>query len=145
MMMMIALKDRVERRRSKERRNGGRVIGGRGKMQRSRVGGKGGRMIEGEGRGTKGPRSYTCRSEEEEVEKDAKMKMNGKMRRRKRRRRKTSSVKTWMAEESVFVSMFVAVRTCTSTRPEYPPTQIIPLFTKKIDAQHDCFNQNNSF
>jgi len=31
--------------RSKERRNGGRMLGGRGKMERSRVGGKGGRMI----------------------------------------------------------------------------------------------------
>jgi len=29
----------------KERRNGGRAIGGRGKMGRSRVGGEGGRMI----------------------------------------------------------------------------------------------------
>ena len=29
----------------KERRNGGRAIGGRGKMGRSRVGGKGGRTI----------------------------------------------------------------------------------------------------
>ena len=29
----------------KKRRNGGRVMGGRGKMGRSRVGGKGGRMI----------------------------------------------------------------------------------------------------
>jgi len=35
-------KEGVER--SKERRNGGRAIGGRGKMGRSRVGGKGGRM-----------------------------------------------------------------------------------------------------
>jgi len=35
----------------KERRNGGRVIGGRGKMGRSRVGGKGGRMIRGRGTG----------------------------------------------------------------------------------------------
>jgi len=31
--------------RSKERRNGGRVIGGRGKVGRSRVGGEGGRMM----------------------------------------------------------------------------------------------------
>jgi len=31
--------------RIKERRNGGRVIGGRGKMGRSRVGGKGGRTM----------------------------------------------------------------------------------------------------
>jgi len=36
-------KEGVER--VKERRNGGRVIGGRGKMGRSRVGGKGGRTI----------------------------------------------------------------------------------------------------
>jgi len=35
----------------KERRNGGRVIGRRGKMGRSRVGGKGGRMIRGRGTG----------------------------------------------------------------------------------------------
>jgi len=38
-----AEKEGVER--SKERRNGGRAIGGRGKMGRSRVGGKGKRMI----------------------------------------------------------------------------------------------------
>jgi len=38
-----AEKEEVER--IKERRNAGRVIGGRGKMERSRVGGKGGRMI----------------------------------------------------------------------------------------------------
>jgi len=31
--------------RSKERRNGRRVIGGRGKMARSVVGGKGGRIL----------------------------------------------------------------------------------------------------
>jgi len=31
--------------RIKERRNGGRAIGGRGKMGRSRVGGKGGRTV----------------------------------------------------------------------------------------------------
>jgi len=38
-----AEKEGVER--IKERRNGGRAIGGRGKMGRSRVGGKGGRTI----------------------------------------------------------------------------------------------------
>jgi len=38
-----AEKEGVER--SKERRNGVRAIGGRGKMERSRVGGEGGRMI----------------------------------------------------------------------------------------------------
>ena len=38
-----AEKEGVER--IKERRNAGRAIGGRGKMGRSRVGGKGGRMI----------------------------------------------------------------------------------------------------
>ena len=38
-----AEKEGVER--VKERRNAGRVIGGRGKMGRSRVGGKGWRMI----------------------------------------------------------------------------------------------------
>jgi len=32
-----------------ERRNGGRVIGGRGKIGRSTVGGKSGRMIRGRG------------------------------------------------------------------------------------------------
>ena len=32
-------------KRIKERRNGGRTIGGRGEMGRSRVGEKGGRMI----------------------------------------------------------------------------------------------------
>jgi len=45
-----AEKEGVER--IKERRNGGgRVIGGRGKMRRSRVGGKGGRTIRGRGAG----------------------------------------------------------------------------------------------
>ena len=38
-----AEKEGVER--IKERRNGGSAIGGRGKMGRSRVGGKGGRTI----------------------------------------------------------------------------------------------------
>jgi len=38
-----AEKEGVER--IKERRNAGRAIGGRGKMGRSRVGGKGGRTI----------------------------------------------------------------------------------------------------
>jgi len=33
----------------KERRNGGRVIGGRGKIRRSTVGGDSGRMIRGRG------------------------------------------------------------------------------------------------
>jgi len=33
----------------KERRNGGRVIGGRGKMRRSTVGGESGRMVRGRG------------------------------------------------------------------------------------------------
>jgi len=41
--LTYAEKEGVER--SKERRNGGRAIGGRGEMERSRVGGKGGRMI----------------------------------------------------------------------------------------------------
>jgi len=36
--------EKVGVERSKERKNGGRAIGGRGKMGRSRVGGKGGRM-----------------------------------------------------------------------------------------------------
>jgi len=35
----------------KQRRNGGRVIGGRGKMGRSTVGGESGRMIRGRGTG----------------------------------------------------------------------------------------------
>jgi len=43
-----AEKEGVERIR--ERRNGGRVIGGRGKIGRNRGGGKGGRRYQGEGR-----------------------------------------------------------------------------------------------
>ena len=38
-------------KRIKERRNGGRVIGGRGKMGRSTVGGESGRIIRGRGTG----------------------------------------------------------------------------------------------
>jgi len=41
--LTYAEKEGVER--SKESRNGGRVIGGRGKMERGWVGVKGGRMI----------------------------------------------------------------------------------------------------
>ena len=50
------LDSRMQRRREwsprgKENRNGGRVIGGRGKMGRSTVGGESGRMIRGRGTG----------------------------------------------------------------------------------------------
>jgi len=45
-----AKKEGVER--GKERRNGGRAIGGRGKMGRSRVEGKGERMTRGRGTGS---------------------------------------------------------------------------------------------
>jgi len=41
--LTYAEKEEVER--SKERRNGGGIMGGRGTMERSGVGGKGGRMI----------------------------------------------------------------------------------------------------
>ena len=52
--LTYAEKEGVER--SKERRNGGRAIGGRGKIWRSGVGGIDGGLYEGEGRDTMGRR-----------------------------------------------------------------------------------------
>jgi len=48
---------------SKERRDGGRAIGGRGKMERSGVGGKGGKMIWGRGTRHEGAGSRREREE----------------------------------------------------------------------------------